>query len=451
MNTDDKKLYFNIGSAFVIKGIALLISFLSLPAYIKYFNNEIGLGLWFTILSILNWVLTFDFGIGNGLRNKIIKPLKDKDYKSVKEYISSTYIIIGILTLILTLVLFTISYFVDWNFFFNIDSLLIPTNTIFLIVAINLLTILLQFFLRTINSILYALHKSSINDFLALITSLIQYLFLILYWANITDIETNLFILSFVHMISVILPLVLITIIVFTKDLKYAKPRVSSFSKSIAKDVLFNGGAIFINQILYMVLTTTNPFLISFFIDPQQVVEYQIYYRIFILTGTLYMLALTPLWSAVAKANYEKNFKWINKYFNLMSLGAILILVVQVVIVLLLQWIFNIWLGTNAPTVDYNSAILFSIFGGIFAMQSTLSTFSMGFNKLKLQAIVYSLAVIIKIILVVILTNFVSSWSIVVLIDIIAFTPYVIIEFVSLKRLMYRLNEKSGIDGEIPT
>ena len=55
-----------------------------------------------------------------------------------------------------------------------------------------------------------------------------------------------------------------------------------------------------------MLLTATNPFLISFFIDPQQVVEYQIYSKIFLIMGTLYMLALTPLWSAVTKAKYDK-------------------------------------------------------------------------------------------------------------------------------------------------
>ena len=235
MNTDDKKLYFNISSAFLIKGIALLISFLSLPAYIKFFNNEIGLGLWFTVLSILNWVLTFDFGVGNGLRNKIIKPLQDKEFKSVKEYISSTYIIIGIITIILSTILLITTFFIDWNYFLNISLNDLSRNILVQIMLINLSTILLQFFLRVINSILYALHKSSINDFLALATSLIQYIFVIFYSSSGNSMESNLFLLSFVHMISVVFPLVLITLFTFMKDLKYSKPNIKFYNKKCSK------------------------------------------------------------------------------------------------------------------------------------------------------------------------------------------------------------------------
>ena len=99
------------------------------------------------------------------------------------------------------------------------------------------------------------------------------------------------------------------------------------------------------------------------------------------------------------------NFKWIKKYYKLMILGSIVILLFQFIIVIGLQTIFNIWLGSESPIVSYPAAISFGIFGGIFAIQSTVSTFAMGFNKLKLQAILYSFAVAIKLILIYILTK----------------------------------------------
>ena len=434
MGKDDKRLMFNIGSAFVIKGLALFISFISLPAYIKYFDNDMILGLWFTILSVLTWVLTFDFGIGNGLRNKIVKPLQENNYKEVKEYISSSYIVLGFLTIIIAIFVIPLVFLLDWNKIFNVSVTLIDNELLVTVVLINVITILLQFFIRIINSIIYALNKSAINNFLALITASSQVLFLVFYKGN--SINSNLIILSIVHLLCVVVPLLFVTIYIFIKDLKGLSPKIKYYNKDKAKIVLVNGGAIFINQILYLFLTATNAFLISYFISPDQVVEYQIYYRIFILSGSLYMLALTPLWSAVTKAHVESNYKWINKYFNLMILGALLVSLLQLFAIVLLQFAFDFWLGNNAPTVNYIWATIFALFGGIFILQSTVSTFAMGFNKTKLQARMYGFAVIIKLILIPILTQYYQLWIIVVLIDLVVFVPYVIAEYFDLKKLL---------------
>jgi len=434
LGKDDKRLMFNIGSAFFIKGLALLISFVSLPAYIKYFENDMILGLWFTILSVLTWVLTFDFGIGNGLRNRIVKPLQENNYKEVKEYISSSYFILGVLTIIIAILVIPLVIVLDWNKVFNISKTIIDNDLLLKVVLINMCAILLQFFMRIINSIIYALNKSAINNFLALITASSQLLFVLFYKGDST--ASNLIVLSIVHLLSVILPLILITVYIFLKDLKGMSPNINHYNKDKAKIVLFNGGAIFINQILYLILTASNAFIISYFISPEQVVEYQIYYRVFILSGSLYMLALTPLWSAVTKAHVEKNYVWINKYFNLMLLGSLFVLLFQLFAILLLQIAFNLWLGDNAPTVDYLWATIFAIFGGVFILQSTVSTFAMGFNKTKLQAIMYGVAVVFKIIMVLFLTRYYQLWIVIVFIDLVVFVPYVVVEYIDLKKIL---------------
>lgn len=434
LGKDDKRLMFNIGSAFFIKGLALLISFISLPAYIKYFDNDMILGLWFTILSVLTWVLTFDFGIGNGLRNRIVKPLQENNSKEIKEYISSSYYILLILTIIITILIMPLVIVLDWNKIFNISETIINNDLLLKVVSINIFAILLQFFLRLINSIIYALNKSAINNFLALLTASMQLLFVLIYKGDST--ASNLIVLSIVHLLSVILPLIFITIYIFMKDLKGMGPNFKYYNKDKAKIVLFNGGAIFLNQILYLILTASNAFIISYFMGPEHVVEYQIYYRVFILAGSLYMLALTPLWSAVTKAHVEKNYIWINKYFNLMILGSLFVFLVQLVAILLLQVAFNFWLGENAPIVNYLWATIFAIFGGVFILQSTVSTFAMGFNKTKLQAIMYGIAVVLKIIMVLFLTKHYQLWVVVVFIDLVVFVPYVVAEYIDLKNII---------------
>lgn len=88
-NENNRVILSNALGSLFIKGGALIISLLTMPAYIKYFNNQETLGLWFTILSVLMWVLAFDLGIGNGLRNHLVYALANKDNILAKKYISS--------------------------------------------------------------------------------------------------------------------------------------------------------------------------------------------------------------------------------------------------------------------------------------------------------------------------------------------------------------------------
>lgn len=61
----------------------MLISFLTIPLMLNYLNNE-EYGLWILVLSITNWIYTFDIGIGNGLKNKIAQYLSLKNYSEIK-------------------------------------------------------------------------------------------------------------------------------------------------------------------------------------------------------------------------------------------------------------------------------------------------------------------------------------------------------------------------------
>lgn len=428
----DKNVFKNVISAFIIKGLALVISFLSMPAYIRYFDNDLALGLWFTILSILSWVLTFDFGIGNGLRNHLVKPLENQDENGIKSLISSAYIILGKLTLIISAIIAIIILILNWNNILNVPKEVVDPLFLRYILTINFSSIIFQFFLRIISSIIYALQKSSINNLIALITSASQLLFVLILPS--LDIKSNLIMLSLIHLITTIFPLIIVSIIIFNKDLKGMQPSRKYYNKDNAKLVITDGSKIFINQIFYMLLTGTNAFLITYFIGNEEVVEYQQYYRIYMLIGMLYMLVLTPIWSAVTKAKVNNDFKWIKKYFKILLLGILLVIIGQLIIIVMNQFIFNIWLGDSSPKVNYVYSVIFSIYGIIFTFQSTLSTFAMGFNKTKIQALTYGVGLILKFLMIISFIEIYNHWSYIVLLDTIVFIPYILLEYITLNR-----------------
>ena len=91
----------NIIGAFVVKGGSLIISVVLLPLYLRFFGDQTVLGIWYTILSILNWVVLFDLGLGQGLRNQLPVFIEKNNQKGIRDSISTTYILMSIIAIVL--------------------------------------------------------------------------------------------------------------------------------------------------------------------------------------------------------------------------------------------------------------------------------------------------------------------------------------------------------------
>lgn len=425
-NNDNKIILQNIIGTFLIRGIALIIAFFTLPAYISYFENQNILGLWFTILSVLTWILTFDFGIGNGLRNKLVKALVSKNKLLIKQYISSAYILIG--TIIIIIAVLAILFFghINWNVVFNIPQNIVSKKILSLTVYIVFLSIILQMFFKLINSILYALQKSALNNFLNLITNLIIYIFVI-QEINL-DLSKKLILLALVYGLAINIPLLFASIIVFNTKLKDSKPNFKYFNKKYAVEVIRLGGIFFWVQVMYMLITATNEILISIFTSPDMVVEYQIYNKIFTLISLIFIIVLTPIWSMVTKALYENNYIWLKKLYTTLKVLTLLAIICQFTIILFLQLIIDLWLGENAIEVNYFNAIIFALYGGMFVWIGVLSSITNGLGQLKIQSIFYTLAVILKIPIAWFLVTVLDSWIGVVVANLIGLSLFCIIQ-----------------------
>lgn len=442
-SSKDKTVIKNIVAALIIKGSALIISFLSLPAFIKFFNNQELLGAWFTILSVLTWILSFDFGIGNGLRNKLVGALVRNNKEEATQYISAAYIIIGSIVLITSSIgVFGFQY-VNWNAVFKISEVLVSASTMHIVVLTIFLTIMLQFFLRIVSFIVYALQKSAINNFLALITSA-SMLFFVLVFPPV-DTETNIKLLSLAYFLCVNVPLFVATIVIFSTELKGCLPSLKLFNKSAVTSILSLGGIFFWNQILYMLITGTNSIFITNFIGPGCVVDYQIYYRLFSIAGMLFTLALTPMWSAITKAFEENDIRWITKYFKLANHLVLLIVVCEFIFVPFLQPVVDIWLGNNSVKVDYLNGFIFALFGSIFVYHNVLSTFACGIGKMRLQAIFYTVGILIKFLFIYYGTMLYNNWIVIVISDIVILAPYCLAQHIALEKQFFRIRQLENI------
>ena len=437
--SNNRLLFGNIIGALFIRGLGMLFSILALPLYMSYFPDNIILGVWFTIITVLSWILSFDLGIGSGLRNHLTKAIVKKNYIEAKELISSAYTLLGLFTVCISLFFVTFSPLVDWNRIFNIAIDVFPQQQLRYCVNLIVVGIFLSFFLRLVNSILYALQYSAANNFISFISQflLVGFLFVV---KPSDDMIDNFKVLSYYYAGAVNIALVVATIIVFTRTkLKCCKPSFIYYNNNSAKSVMSLGIKFLIAQILYMIISVTNEWFIAKFYGPEYCVEYQIYNKVFFSIVTLYHLALTPLWSAITKAYAEKKYTWLIKLRNTLYLSTIMLFVVLIAFLPVMQYVIDIWLGSRSIEINYLYASIFVLFGIANIWMANMSIFNSGLGVLDLTIGCNSVAVLIKVLGIVLLSGYFDSWIFVIVATLIGSIPYCVLMPIQNNRIINEL------------
>jgi O-antigen/teichoic acid export membrane protein len=388
-------------------------------------------------------------GIDNGLRNLLTIAISEKDAIKAKTLISTSYLLIAIISFFIFLLCLLLFPVVDWNNFLNVREDLVSKQSLLICMLITVSGVILVLFFRTISSVIYALQLSSINNLLVFLVSLGMVLYLIFVEPSESN-EDNLKNISIAHVLISILPYIFASLYVFTSTwIKHCRPSYRFAKKDAAKSVFKLGMTFFFIQILYMIITVSDQWFISKFFSPEKCVDYQVYHRIFFLFSTLFMLGLTPLWSAVTKAHAEKNYSWIIKMQKILYVIAILISIVQIAIIPILQPIIDIWLGEKSIQINFTTSAYFIFYSVVFVWIGAQSTIVGGLGVLKVQIIGYLFAVIFKIVSIVFLSNYTEQWAVVVLLTAIGLLPFCIYQPVFVRKLLNELNQKKLNDTMI--
>lgn len=431
-NANNKIVLKNTLYAFIIKGLSLLISFFTIPAFVKYFDNNTYLGIWYTLLSVIIWFLTFDLGIANGVRNELVIALTKNDRLQAKRIISSGFAInIGI-SIIITLILLSCIQMLDLQCFFNIDNNIITEDTLVISTSLVVVAIMTRFALTFISSIFYALQRSSVNNLISLVVSILQLLYVLCF--HYKDPNEAMINISLAYILISNVPIIFAGIYVFCTNLKDCKPEYKYIRNDIIKSILSIGSIFFICQILYMLIVNTNEYLITKFYGADYTVDYTFYYKLTSIISMLVMLALTPIWSIVTKAMEEKDYKWLLSLYKKIKIFGILLFLLQLLIIPFLQIIMDLWLGVNSIKVNYLTALAFALFGGWFTYSSMLSTIVCGLAQMKLQSICYGLGVIIKFGIIIYLSQYWSDWTLVIWVNALVLCIYSIAQQISLDK-----------------
>lgn len=418
----------NTIASVIIKGGSLFIALFTTPAYMRFFSSNEVLGLWFTVLSVLAWILNCDMGIGNGLRNHLVFAINENDWDKAKRYISSAYFFLCTIGAGILFLIILIGHFVNWNAVFNVNTALITPTVLQSVIIILLLSVILQFVLRLVTSILYALQEAFVPGLLNLVTNVVMLGYVLA--ANRLGRNDSIKNLAYVYLVAVNLPLLVATVWVFARKLPKARPALSFYSKNDALLILKVGVAFLWVQLVAMVVDNTNNYLISFFVGNAQVVEYQLYNKIFFLPVTMLMLLTGSIWSTITKAKAEDNWTWIAGSYKKTMLIVAVIGAGEFLLVPLLQFVFDLWLGDKTIPVNYTAALMVAASSAVMCLRTILASYSNGLCELRIQTVYMTFGAVINIPLAYLFSRVYSSYLAIVFANIISMVPFCIAQII---------------------
>lgn len=378
-----------ISFGMVYKILSMCLSYISIPLFFKYLGQQ-DYGLWMTIFSIVSWIYTFDLGIGNGLKNKLTESLTRKNYNEAREYITTGYVILGIIAIcILSLGLIGIKV-IDIGKFLNIDFY--SESYIKLIFGIVFSITILNFIVFLYKTFYLSIHNSSIIN---LSSFLFQVLFI-----------TLLYTLNYYNKVSLITVAIiypginLILGLFFTKKFfnKYKEliPNIRSFSKKKIKGIGSIGISFFIIQISMLFILTVDNLLITKYVGTDAVATYSIVSKLFQTFIVIETIISAPMWTLFLDSYIKKDKKWIIDMFKKLNILFLVLIIGIIIFIFLVPYIIKIWIRQEIFIPKYliflwGLFVLNRVYGDIYMI------FINGTGKIQLQMWLYILGGIINI------------------------------------------------------
>lgn len=385
-----RKVQKNILGLAVLQGISVLTSFMLVPLTIDYVSAS-EYGIWLTISSIVGWFALVDIGLGSGLRNKLAESLAKNDILLAKKYVSTTYFSLGIFVAGVFSILLIVCQFIDWSAVLNQPASMqaLLTKTMFVVIAFFAIRLVVQLIGVVLTAHLLPAFATAINTFSNILVLLIIYVLS-------KSIPGDLYLLAFVLSVVPIAVYVLVSVVLFLGRFRTISPSWEYFEKDEIKSLLHLGFSFFFIKISMIILFQTSNILIIRFFSNEDVVVYNIAYKLFSASFMLFEILVQPYWTAFTDAWVKKDIEWIQnsmrqllKIWRFISLCCVLVLIFT-------PFIYRIWIGdaVQIPFILSASMCLYFIcrcYGG------TYNVFINGTGKVKLQSIALLVVVILYI------------------------------------------------------
>ena len=415
----------NIAGNYIMKILAMIVSFFLTPAYMNFFYSNKVLGMWFTLVAILNWIMMFDFGIGAGVRNNLVLALEKKDNLEIAKIIVSGMVANTTIVIFFCIIQHFVVESINWYTVLGIGEEDVSISNLKLIIHILAIGISLRMFASFVSHIYYAMQKAVASSIMAFFSNLLILLYMIIIPSNGS--EQDIVGLAIVHAICYNIPVLIAVIDIFCVKLKNVKFRINCLDRRHLQMITGVGVNFFYLQILITLAFGVKEIMITWFAGAGQVVDYNVYQKVIGLAGTLFALALVPIWSEVTERYVQGRIDAILILYKKGAKTIFLIGIGQFILVFLFPIINKIWLGNNAIKVSYVALFIFAIYNLVYMLIMLNYNFLCGMSKIKELSLTLTIMVVLNFLLSYLGSFVWKSWAMVMAASVIASIPALVV------------------------
>lgn len=380
----------NVLFSFIIKIFDFAIMFLMVPLLITYLDTT-RYGIWITLTSIVSWFIYLDVGIGNGLRNKFSEAITLNKHVDARIYVSTAYYTLTIIVLSVISIFYLINDYIPWYKILNVSTelstdLTIISFLVFSLFFINLIT-------QLIGTIVVADQKPALRDLLHLIAKI--FVVTIIYILTLKT-DSSLLNLVIVYSGTPVLVFVFASIILYNTKYKIYSPNFKFVNFNYFRQIFGLGWKFLLIQISLVVILSTDNIIITQLYGPEFVTPYQITNKLFMSVFVIFILVLTPLWSASNEALIVGDNLWIKNSVDKVFKIFYLFIFILTILLIFSDLIYEMWIG-NVVSIDFSLSLLWAIFSMLQMYLNIYFYVINGAGKVYLQMITYVLAMIINI------------------------------------------------------
>ena len=356
-----QKIQTDILWLFGAKGTLLLANFVVISITLDLLSTKIY-GVWITLYTTISWLSFFDLGLGNGMRNLFAVNRAIGNQEKNKQLVSTSYIIVLGIALILLIVGLPFVYYADIARFFNISDIAIPD----LRCVLSLLVVVtsLQLITKLINSIFLADQKPALSSLIDCSGVVCSLLLLFILKDRLVG---SLFNLALIITLPTFIISFIVTLFAFNKNYRKLKPSMKYFNLKISNKLINLGLRFFLIQLSALIILQGSNIIILKFIGAEEVSVFSLVYKYFNVIVTIFTLVLTPYWSFFTDSYAKNNYNQLKQGFKQLLISWLAISLVGVVMWIALPFSFKIWLNQELDIPAYLpvSLLLFSIFSNL--------------------------------------------------------------------------------------